>query len=461
MKAKAKKYDKIVHRTTTLILALIIFVSSINITYAQYIVKRHNEEIRPEYTVLEPVEVIELSQLYNLTSTILEKYEDEIDPELVAKLQEIREDINNYDISELGRDLSELRELIMENNEFYATKPNELKALLSILAAYKGLSRVYFGCFNDTCLREAYVLIDPDEALNMARLLNASLTNLNDIEVINNLLRLASLLRDVDPELSGVLGEIANALMNGDYATASELYSKAYVQLENALMRLLREGRISWNELSEILKHLPTTITPDGRILKMTSDMLETLLGMKSEKQRTMTSPFSSNVGESRRTGLLNLGKISSVFKIGLPAPKTTEFIPYVDPMTLAFIIILLTVIPLILKLKPLRNTISKAIGNIRTRFSLKKIEKELSENLHPVIRYYLMALEVMKRRGIPRLKHETPREYLVKLTGRIEYKYLEPLTYTFEKVKFGNKPIGDDEVKECERDYSELVKGG
>jgi len=459
MKIKTKKQDEIICKSIMLLtLVLMIFVSNISITYAQQIAKRHNEEIRPEYIVFEPVEIIKLSQLYNLTSTILEEYGDEIDPELAVKLQEIREDINDHNISELSRDLSGLRRLIMENSELYATKPNELKALLSILASYKGMGGFYQGTIN---YFEPYILVDPNKAIDVARLLNASLTNLNDIEVINNLLRLASLLKDTDPELSRLLGETANALMKGDYTTASELYSKAYIQLENALMRLLREGRISWSELSEILEHLPTTITSDGKILKMTSDILETLLRIESKEQKPVSSSTPPSMGESKGTELLNLGKVSSVLKIGLPTPKTVGFIPYMDPLTLALIIILLTAIPLILKFKPLRNTIGRAVSSIRARISLKRIEKKVGENLHPVIRYYLMALEVMRRRGIPRLKHETPREYLAKLTGRVEYRYLRPLTYTFEKVKFGNKPIGEDEVKECEKDYSELLRGG
>ena len=458
MKARARRYNSTVYMLIMFMLILVIFTNCVNLTYAQQIRKRHNEEIKSEYIVFEPIETIKLSQLYNLTSTILEKYGDDVDPELVAKLQEIREDISNRNISELDRDLLELRRLIIENSEFYATKPNELKALLSILASYKGVGGFYQGAIS---YFEPHIFVDPNEAIDVARLLNASLTNLNDVEVINNLLRLASLLRDIDPELSRLLGETANALMNGDYATASELYSKAYIQLENALIRLLREGHISWSELSDILKCLPTTITSDGRILKMTSDILETLLGMKSKEQKPMSSTPPLGTGESKGAGLLNLGKASSILKIGLPTPKNVGFIPYMNPITLALIMVLLTAIPLILKFKPLRNTISKALSSIRTRISLKRIEKEVGENLHPVIRYYLMALEVMKRRGIPRLKHETPREYLTKLTGRVEYRYLKPLTHAFEKVKFGNKPIGEDEVKECERDYSKLLKGG
>ena len=406
MRVQAKNYAAII-----LILALLI--NSINVVYAQQIVKRHTEEIKPGYTAFKSMEVISLSQLYNITSTILEKYGDEIDPELAFKLLEIREDINRNDISKLDEDLFKLRQLISENSELYVTKPEELKALLSILASYRGMGGFYQGAIG-YIRHEPYIYVDPNEAIDVAKLLNVSLTKLNNIEAVNNLLKLASLLKDVNPELSKLLGETANALINGDYITASQLYSKAYIQLENALMRLLKEGRISWSELSEILEHLPTTITSDGKVLKMSSDILETLLGMKSEEQKTTTSPISSSTRRPKRIGLFNLGKASNVFRIGLPTPKNVGFIPCMNPMTLALIIILLTAIPLILKLKPLRNTINKAISSIRTRFSLKRIEKKIDENLHPVIKYYLMALEVMRRRGIPRLKHETPREYLV-----------------------------------------------
>lgn len=434
------------------ILLIIAFSIILYTTYvnAEVIGKRHSRSLTSNATINSGL-IKDLYVLKNLTSTLLESYGDELDPLVSIKLREIEGDIESGNIAKLSEDLEELERILRENKDLYIDKPEETKSLLSLLASYR-ISR------KDGKLD---VVLDPEKALDLSKLLNSNLTSLNNIEVINTLLKLASLVKDIDPENSDLLDNIVGALMKGDYLTASRLYSIAYSRLDDILTKLLEKGYISEDELKEFLNNLPTYITSDGRIVKTTMDMLQLIFGKRMEPEE-VEAREENNRYVSTPPRLFDLKRISRLKDIGFIVPSTpslnisllniTNIIMY-----LILVIVLATTMFLILRLKPIKRLTGKLIDSIRIHMTIRRLKAKLDSQIHPIIKYYLLALEIMRRRGLPRLRYETPREYLRRLRGRVEYNTLETLTYLYEKVRFGGKKASEDEIKICEEKFNEL----
>ncbi len=438
-------------RLTFIVLSILIILSLSTIVYGELIGKRHDQQLISNVTSRKQVSIpIEFQTLDNITSTLLSRYSDKLDPLTLMKIKEIKEDIKNNNIIELSRDLEELKIILKDNSSFYANKPDDLKSLLALLAAHKITKE------NDMVT----ISIDQNELSSLLHLFNTSINELSDMETINTLLRLASLMKSINPEYSSLLSSIAQALMRGDYLTASRLYSKAYGRLGDALAQLLKEGIISEDELKDILKKMPTFITNDGKIAKAKSDLLEQIF-RENKKQASIEEREQVIREEQEHKPLLGFNEISNLKNIDLVSPSipNLRLLPQINVLYMVIAVIIILLVVFVLRVKPVKIAINKYTSIIRSKLIIKRIERKIDTRLHPVIKYYILTLEIMRRKGLPKLHYETPREYLSRIKGRMEYDVLRTITYIYEKVKYGNKQVSKDEVEACKEGYYTISK--
>ncbi|HIQ03238.1 MAG TPA: DUF4129 domain-containing protein [Desulfurococcales archaeon] len=430
----------------TLIVIAVALTSTLCLS-VEIVSRRHDRELasnvteRPLYQDI----IRRLSLVYNLTKTLLDRYSGELDQSIIAILSRIQSSIERADIESLNQSLIALSKLLEENSELYLTLSEEARSLLSLLASHKVSLEG----------NEVKVVLNSNTLLTLTSLLNVSTSELDIVETVNALLELASLTKDIDPSYSKLLVELANTLMRNDYYTASKLYTTVYSRLGEVLSELLSKGYISSEELNEILRKLPTSITSSGKLVKMESDTLKQLFDMGEVKEETITP---ARLEKQIQTGI---GRLPNLGNIGIPTLVTPSLkvIPQVNITSILPIVIIVLVVVVLPLLKPVRSIIRKCVSDVKTFITIKRLESMMSVNLHPVIRYYLLALEVMRRKGIPKYSYETPREYLSRLRSRFEYSIFKSMTYIYEKVKYGNKPVGLEEVDVCRRGYEEISR--
>lgn len=430
----------------TLIVIAITLTSTLCLS-VEIVGKRHDKEIASNVTerMLYQDIIRRLSLIYNLTRILLSRYGDELDESTVTMLKRIQSSIERVDVESLNQSLIALSRLLKENSKLYSTIPEEAKSLLSLLASHR-------VSLEDSKVR---ITLNSNTLLTLTSLLNISTSELNTIDTVNTLLELASLIKNIDPSYSKLLVELANALMKNDYYTASKLYTTMYSRLGEVLSELLSKGYISSEELSEILKKLPTSITSSGRIVKVKSDILKQLFNVgKAETKENTITPI-----KLEKQIQISVGRLSNLGKISIPTLVTPnlKIIPQIDITSILPIIVVVFVAIALPLLKPVRSIINRCISDVKTFIAIKRFESMVDVNLHPVIKYYLLALEVMRKKGIPKYSYETPREYLSRLKSRFEYNIFKAMTYIYEKVRYGNKPIGLEEVDVCRRGYEEI----
>jgi len=396
------------------IVALMLMVNPLN--YRVQAIERH---------AMESNNKLDLGNVLKLINDTLEQLKDY--PDLYTVLSKVKANIENGDYEGLKDALSEFRGEVL--SKIYDGSINNLPDPLKYNLAQ------LFSLNIEKSGEELSLTISVETLNDIIKLLSTSIKYASTEDVIENLERLKGILENY-PEMVSKVEKLIDLLSMGDYTEASSIYSDLVLDLNEMLPELLEREDIKKDELLQILKNLPTTITNLGPI-------------------ETSIKPFNINVGIKPEI-FPYIPKLPSI-----PLPTlNTEILKFKDLILwLILVIVLTTLIIFVVKSSKGYGVLKRKIMySLSSSTAFKSVDKPKSFR-EKIIAMYLSMLKILKTLGIVKDPYETPREYLEKLKMTKIYNDAREITEKYEIAQYSIRAISEKDYEETLKHFKELVK--